>query len=214
MNNNIRLHADPDREADTLTAYILDANPDTRPTITTCQQAGDLPYVLKSLLRRAQVMERLWDRLIAESLVAKTTKERGELGRQAHALNKELTSVLGAIYKIGRDQALDGLRPSELLLADSSPPTGLPTLERVQAELVADAVFDAEFKEMVQRQEARLQAGPSTTASPNGGQATETEIAAAPCNRPTADRHLSAAPDTAPDTAAATAPPVASEDAA
>jgi len=145
MNENLRFHLDPDAEADALTAYIV--APRNPPPITTCQDQQDLPYVARSLLRRAQVLEHLWYRLIGESLKADTAKLRGELSRQAHAANRELMTVQSALYKIQRDMGLACIRPTELLLADAPPPPGLTTRERVMVEMAADDIYEGEFKQ-------------------------------------------------------------------
>lgn len=145
MNKSLKFYADPAKEADTLTAYIHD--PDNPPPVYTCQQEGDKPYIVKSLLRRAQVLEALWFRLVGESLHAKSSKERGELARQAHAANKELTNVQSALYRIQRDNGLACVRPTELLLADAPLPAEVTHLERVHADIQAAQIYDVEFRE-------------------------------------------------------------------
>ncbi|KAA0888484.1 hypothetical protein [Pusillimonas sp. ANT_WB101] len=143
MDIHLSFDPNPAKEADALTAFILD--PKNPPPIYTCQAEGDKPYVIKSLLRRAQVLEHLWFRLIGESLEAGQPKVRGELARQAHAANKELMTIQSALYKIQRDNGLQCVRPTELLLADAPPPPGLTNRERVQVEMAADEVYEAEF---------------------------------------------------------------------
>jgi len=151
MPNRDPILADPAQMADALVAYIArpgDRQAD-RPDVITCQQDGDLPYVLRSLLRRARVLEVLWQRLITESIDAPGYKGAETLERRAHAINREYLRVLGAIHKVQQDYGLQNLSIADLCLADAPPPPEATSLDRAQADMAADAILEAEFRPML-----------------------------------------------------------------
>lgn len=112
--------------------------------------AADRSYILRSLTRQSIIIETAWLRIMASMATTTHPPHLDALARTARKLHTDLTDTLGAIYKVRKDQR-EGFEPLLLAqdwkLADAPPPPGLTTLERVQADMVADAVFDAEFKE-------------------------------------------------------------------
>lgn len=143
--------ADPAQMADALVAYIArpgDRQAD-RPDVITCQQEGDLPYVLRGLLRRERILEALWQRLITESITATGHKAAEILERRANAINRELLAIQNAIYKVQQDHGLQSLSIADLKLADAPPPPEATSLDRAQADMTADAILEAEFRPLL-----------------------------------------------------------------
>src|SRR6185312_8747970 len=108
---------------------------------------GDKPYIIKSLLRRAMVLEALWLRLIAESLNAPSDRIRASLTRQANSINAQLLDVQGALHKVTSDLGIAESLPSIIAMADADLPEGTTSLERVRAGDEADSIYEDEFGE-------------------------------------------------------------------
>ena len=160
------LPADPDRAAARTLAAVTapggeyppdSVHPDYEFKMSNAGIApGDTGYILRSMTRRALIIEAAWLQLMYQ--VSQTTHPRhiATLTRAASNMHKDLMATQSAIYKIRLDQQA-GFEPmilsEDLALADdpravghSKGRHGLTTKQVVLAEMEADDIVDAQFR--------------------------------------------------------------------
>lgn len=112
----------------------------------------DSGYIVQSLARRAVLLESMYLRLLEQAATENKPAKQGILLRSASTVARSQQEVLSALYRIHKDGARGDYLPlaQDLQLADDSRPdevlAELGTRQVVEAEAVADEIYEAEFR--------------------------------------------------------------------